>query len=215
MKQLPINEPRSEIALLEKTLGTKFENLEAARLQANTFRDQFEDAVAGLHSDDATVVVFGSLARDEFTNGSDVDWTVLIDGIAAPKHLDLAHRVREIVHSLGAKQPGQEGIFGHLAFSHPIIHQIGGEDDTNRNTTQRILMILESRPIGRPGAYDRILNHVLSRYIAEDARFLEPSARFHVPRFLLNDFALTGEPWLWTLLTNEGVELAMAQLSAT
>jgi hypothetical protein len=50
-------------------------------------------------------------------------------------------------------------------------------------------LILESRPIGRRDAFDRVLNHVLSRYIAEDARFLQSSARFHVPRFLLNDFA--------------------------
>ena len=37
-------------------------------------------------SDDADVVVFGSLARREWTSGSDVDWTMLIDGQADPEH---------------------------------------------------------------------------------------------------------------------------------
>jgi len=50
-------------------------------------------------------------------------------------------------------------------------------------------LLLESRPVGRRDAFDRVINHVLTRYIAEDARFLQVSARFYVPRFLLNDFA--------------------------
>ncbi len=154
-----------------------------------SFRERFEIGVSGLNSDDTSIVAFGSLARDEFTPGSDVDWTILIDGVADPKHFELARQVREVLDAVGAKPPGQEAIFGNMAFSHPIIHQIGGEDDTNRNTTQRILLILESRPIGRKGAYDRVLNQILTRYIAEDSRFLQRDARFHVPRFLLNDFA--------------------------
>jgi len=32
--------------------------------------------------------MFGNAS--EFTSGSDVDWTVLIDGFANPKHLDIA-----------------------------------------------------------------------------------------------------------------------------
>ncbi len=42
-----------------------------------------------------------------------------------------------------------------MAFSHDIIHQIGGQDDTNKNTTQRILLLLESCAIGqRTDAFD-------------------------------------------------------------
>jgi len=189
MQQLMIEEPLSEIVQLEQAVGKHFANLETARNHARSFRDRFEVGLSGLNSDDTSIVAFGSLARDEFTEGSDVDWTVLIDGVANPKHLDLARQVREVLDALGAKPPGPEAIFGNMAFSHPIIHQIGGEDDTNRNTTQRILLILESRPIGRRGAYDRVLDQVLTRYIAEDHRFLQRDARFHVPRFLLNDFA--------------------------
>jgi hypothetical protein len=50
-------------------------------------------------------------------------------------------------------------------------------------------LLLESAPVGRRDAFDRVLDSVLSRYILEDARFLQESAQFHVPRFLLNDFA--------------------------
>jgi predicted nucleotidyltransferase len=188
-QQLPILEPPSELDRLRDTLGVQFPNIDNARAEASRFRQQLESSLFGLTSEDTSIVLFGSLARDEFTSGSDVDWTVLIDGIANPKHLDLAREAGKVLNSLGTREPGQEGIFGSVAFSHEIIHQIGGEDDTNSNTTKRILLVLESRPVGRRDAFDRVLNHVLSRYIAEDARFLQASARFHVPRFLLNDFA--------------------------
>lgn len=188
-EQLLFAEPPSELDRLAETLGVEFSNVQHARAEARSFRRKFEDVLWGMSSADTTVVVLGSLARDEFTCGSDVDWTLLVDGIANPKHLDLAQRVRDVVQSLGAKQPGPEGIFGNMAFSHDIVHQIGGEDDTNSNTTRRILLVLESRPIGRADAFNRVLNHVLFRYVAEDARFLQQDARFHVPRFLLNDIA--------------------------
>jgi len=36
-----------------------------------------------------------------------------------------------------------------MAFRHDIIHQIGGQNDTNKNTNHRILLLLESRAIGK------------------------------------------------------------------
>jgi predicted nucleotidyltransferase len=188
-QQLPILEPPSELDRLRETLGIEFPNIDGARAKARAFRQQVESGLYGLTSEDTSIVLFGSLAREEFTSRSDVDWTVLVDGIANPKHFDVALKTERFLKSLGAKGPGREGIFGKLAFSHEIIHQIGGEDDTNSNTTKRILLVLESRPVGRRDAFDRVLNHVLSRYIGEDARFLQEPAQFHVPRFLLNDFA--------------------------
>jgi predicted nucleotidyltransferase len=188
-QQLPIFEPPSELDRLRETLGIDLPNIDGARAEANAFRQRLESALDGLTSEDTSIALFGSLARDEFTSGSDVDWTVLIDGIANPKHLDVAREMECIVESLGARAPGREKIFGKLAFSHEIIHQIGGEDDTNSNTTKRVLLLLESAPIGRRDAFNRVLDSILSRYIIEDARFLQESAQFHVPRFLLNDFA--------------------------
>jgi len=189
MQQQSLIEPPSELNRLRETLNIELPNINGARIDAQHFRSRFEAAVFGLTSDDTSIVVFGSLARDEFTHCSDVDWTLLIDGVADPKHLDLARQVKGILENMEAKEPGQEGVFGNLAFSHDIVHQIGGEDDSNSNTTRRILLILESHAIGRRDAFNRVLNPVLGRYISEDPRFLQWDAQFQVPRFLLNDFA--------------------------
>ena len=80
-------------------------------------------------------------------------------------------------------QPGRTGTFGKLAFSHNIIHQIGGLDDSNRNTTQRLLLLLESRAVNHQEAYDRVILGILRRYLQNDFR----PFRLKVPRFLLND----------------------------
>ena len=37
-----------------------------------------------------------------------------------------------------------------MAFSHEIVHHIGGQADTNRNTTQRILLLLEATALREP-----------------------------------------------------------------
>jgi hypothetical protein len=34
--------------------------------------------------------------------------------------------------------PGPTGTFGNLGFSHQLVHLIGGQDDTNKNTTQQV-----------------------------------------------------------------------------
>jgi predicted nucleotidyltransferase len=188
-QQLFMIEPVSNVTLLLQRLGLNLPVMDGARLKAQDYRQKLDEGLAELASADVSVVLFGSLARDEFTEGSDIDWTALIDGEADPQHLELARRIRSVVSSIWQKEPGPEGIFGNLAFSHEIVHQIGGEDDSNSNTTKRILLLLESKPVGRRDAYDRVLNHTLTRYIKEDGRFLEVSARYHVPRFLLNDFA--------------------------
>jgi len=143
-------------------------------------------------SEDTSLVVFGSLARGEWTSGSDLDWTYLIDGEANPEHLVIAQKIQKVLrgHKDLFPPPGQTGTFGNMAFSHDIIHQIGGQNDTNKNTTQRILLLLESGVIGkRTDAYDRVIKGVIDRYLEEDNNHLltPDHKKFRVPRFLLND----------------------------
>ena len=178
----------SPVQALEKRLNVRWKNITDARELAAQTRSTLARALRGVDSEDCSVVVSGSLARDEFTSGSDIDWTLLIDGQADPDVIELLPRIGEIVKSV-AKAPGREGTFGTMAFSHDLIHQIGGEDDTNRNATRRILLLLESSPVGRPEAYERVLKNVLQRYINEDDGFRRGSGKYHVPRFLQNDFA--------------------------
>jgi hypothetical protein len=102
-------------------------------------------------------------------------------------------RISQRIHkTLGEKKfvdPGPTGTFGNMAFSHEIVHQIGGQSDTNKNTTQRVLLLLESCFIGKRGeAHERDIRAIINRYLEEDDHHLtSDSKRYRVPRFLLND----------------------------
>jgi predicted nucleotidyltransferase len=177
----------TKVQELEQRLGAHWSHLKQARVFAEQKRQQLQAALTGLDSEDTSIVVSGSLARDEFTEGSDIDWTLLIDGSADPEHHSLYQEIGNKIRPLATKESGAEGLFGSMVFSHDLIHEIGGEDDTNRNTTRRLLLLLESRAVGRDEAYQRVVRSILSRYLLEDRGFLK--GPIHVPRFLQNDFA--------------------------
>lgn len=181
---------------LQSRLGADWMAINDARKFSRAAIERLTSAISGetesLESTETSLVALGSLARMECVLGSDLDWIVLIDGQADPQHLPLTHRIQDtiepIIKTLGLEKPSQRGAFGNMVFSHDILHSIGGEDDTNHNTTIRILLLLESVAIGRSDARGRVLTNILRRYLEEDAFFASgiPKSRA-VPRFLLND----------------------------
>jgi predicted nucleotidyltransferase len=183
-----MSDSTSNTETLEQRIGANWPHLRAARLLAKETKQKLRQALAGLDSEDTSIAVSGSLARDEFTSGSDIDWTLLIDGQADPRHYDLAGEIKVIVDKIAAKPTGAEGTFSAMVFSHDLIHEIGGEDDTNRNTTRRLLLLLESTAVGREDAHQRVVRNILNRYLLEDRGFWK-GLQYRVPRFLQNDFA--------------------------
>jgi predicted nucleotidyltransferase len=172
---------------LERRLGAKWDSLHTVAAQTAEVRQKLETGLSEFSSEDTTVVVFGSLARGEYTAGSDIDWVLLVDGIANPEHLTSSLEIREWLLKNKYKQPGREGTFGGLVFAGDLIHRIGGEDDTNANTTVRLLSLLESTAIGQSVAYDRVNHNVLRRYVMEDYGWVHARNLKNLPRFLLND----------------------------
>jgi predicted nucleotidyltransferase len=188
-KEVTAGFTKNAIDLLAVKTGSDWPNLARARSSARQYLQELKENFTELDTGDTSIVVFGSLARDETTSKSDTDWTLLVDGIADPQHLNVAQEIETRLAKINAKGPGREGTFGSLAFSHEILHWIGGEDDSNANTTRRILLLLESKPIGRTEAWDRVLNNVLSRYLVEDRSLWIKTKERGVPLFLLNDIA--------------------------
>lgn len=184
-------DPPAPILDLRDRLGAEWPWIMASREKSAATMERLGRELGHPHltPPDTTLVVFGSLARGEFTDGSDVDWTLLVDGAANPYHQEAAQRIRCRLGEMGLAPPAPGGPFGSLTFSHDLLHNIGGDDDTNRNTTQRLLLLLESAPVGRDrAAYDRLVGSVLARYVEED--IVSPGdTPYRVPRFLQNDVA--------------------------
>ncbi|HEU4453430.1 MAG TPA: nucleotidyltransferase domain-containing protein [Longimicrobium sp.] len=180
--------PTSELDLLQDKLGLRWDAIGRARGEADRTRAMLEDGLGRYGTEDTSVVVFGSLARGETTSGSDVDWTLLVDGQSYPEQSSAAGEMADWIDRR-FRSPGREATFGGLAFSHDLINKIGGGEDSNRNLTQRILLLLESVPIGRDEAHTRVVRALLERYIHEDFGWLHSANPAQVPRFLQNDIA--------------------------
>ncbi len=178
------------IDTLAAKVGGEWTHIHDAAQASVRERGRLAELTAPFTSEDASFVAFGSLARGEFTAGSDLDWTLLVDGRAALEHREAVRKLSQALTEASVREPGPSGVFGNLAFSHPILHQIGGQDDSNRNTTQRILLLLESEALGDVAAHGRLVDLILDRYIREDKGLVHtrPGAPL-VTRVLLNDIS--------------------------
>jgi predicted nucleotidyltransferase len=177
------------IDLLQSRAGQEWPAISRARVKALETGKRLEKELRGLSSTDASVVVFGSLARKEWTANSDIDWTLLIDGQADPQHLDIAQEVANRLQKKKFIEPGTTGIFGKMTLSHDLVQKIGGLEDTNENLTRRVLLLLESMASGKPDSRERVKKLIFSRYLNDDSGFRHGSLPHKVPRVLLNDIA--------------------------
>jgi predicted nucleotidyltransferase len=179
------------VAKLESAHGAAWTAIGQARRRAIERREELGSLVREARSvpEDTAFVVFGSLAREELTEGSDVDWALLVDGPTDDGHSSAVHRLRALLRERNYKDPGTGGLFGGLAISHELVHRIGGDSDSNRNITQRILLLLESRaPMRTDVVRTRVLRVLLTRYLVDDFGYaMPPKSAARVPRFLLND----------------------------
>jgi predicted nucleotidyltransferase len=174
---------------LSRRFGQQWSNIEKARELSNRKIAELKEKLADLDfSEDTSIVVLGSLGRREFTPDSDIDWYLLVDGIADPRHHDLFLETDRRIKDVASKDVGREKTFATFVSSHSLIHNIGGEDDTNNNLTRRMLLLLESTSVTGSIAHERVVRNILKRYLMEDRSFWRPGGP-HIPHFLLNDFA--------------------------
>ena len=175
------------VAQLSSNVGSIWPHINEAWRQTVALREQLA-ALENFASEDASLIVFGSVGRGEVTEKSDVDWTLLIDGPADPNHAHLVAQIGVHLEELKLEKPGRSETFGVMAFSHELIHHIAGTHDTNQNLTRRILLLFESVAITQPLVREKVIRNVLDRYVTHDivAPIATPPNRV-IPHFLLND----------------------------
>jgi hypothetical protein len=169
--------------LMEES-GKSFPALEAARQLTVERIDARRELLETITFDrDVAVVLMGSWGRAELTAQSDDDYMVLVHGRERETVIPSIDDVAAVFarDPDGFADPGREGIFGKVVFSDELCENIGLDDDTNRNLTRRMLLLLESIPIAGESAHAAAKQDVLTQYLQEAPRPFKP------PRFLLND----------------------------
>jgi predicted nucleotidyltransferase len=96
-------EDKNFVDELRARLAVEWTAILEARRKAEQAREKVSKSLTEMNfvSGDTSVVVFGSLARDEFTDESDLDWTLLVDGQADSDHLAHSTSNPQEAHSRG------------------------------------------------------------------------------------------------------------------
>jgi hypothetical protein len=118
-------------------------------------------------ANNCSLVLFGSLARCEFSDQSDLDWILLVDGNYEDSHLSVVKTVNQKLAASNKIGPASGGIFGSLVLSDCIVDSIGA-DKTIRELSLRMLLLLESVSIGDDKAARRVIHTVLQTYLTRN-----------------------------------------------
>src|SRR6266581_889185 len=111
----------SKLELLEARLGANWPAIHKARLDTSVKREELDQLFRERNSSDTSLVVFGSVARQEVTSGSDLDWILLIDGQSFPEHKEQEREIERTLLSKGFIEPGKSGVFGRMVGSHDLV----------------------------------------------------------------------------------------------
>jgi len=178
-----IDDPRGALGRLQESAGIALEHVAAASAHtAQQLERKASALAAGGLSADMSIVLFGSWARDELTEGSDDDWAVLVVREFNDYDPDVVQAMALAQPHLGAegKKPGAQDVFGVPFDVEGLVRNIGLDADTNTNLTRRMLLLLESREL-RGTIHQQCWDNVLERYLRFGIKNNRP------PRFLLND----------------------------
>ena len=128
---------------------------------------------------DKVVLTCGSYARREASEQSDVDFFVISETKSDASELRnmIAAKIKEVVPN----EPSQGGAFGEEVGRSQLLGNIGGENDSNKNITRRILFLLEGEWLFNESGLRNFRRQILKRYIREDM------ADHQLTLFLLND----------------------------
>lgn len=130
------------------------------------------------HPNVSTVVV-GSLARREASPLSDLDFFVVYEG--APPSDGYLAAVSEVISDAGLRPPSADGAFADVIAKTELLESIGGEEDSNKVLTKRMLLLLESEWLTRQGLFQETISGIVERYIQEGI------TQHQLARFFLND----------------------------
>ncbi len=151
-------------------------SLEYSECQLSKIRDRLKE----LSLDNAALLVCcGSYARREASEQSDIDYVMVSDDTETAT--DLNQRVGSEICSIVPNSPSEDGAFGKPVSRSEILANIGGDDDSNKNITRRILLLLEGEWLFNKEGLRDFRREILERYIGEGM------TDHQLALFLLND----------------------------
>jgi hypothetical protein len=140
-------------------------------------RERLKDMVP----QDEMVFINGSYARREASAGSDIDFYIVTREAQSVEVPAWVADVRAAIENIVPIEPAEDGAFAKLEPRDTLLHNIGGDQDSNQNITRRMLLLLEGEWLFNEQGLKNVRREVLERYIGEGI------TDHQLALFLLND----------------------------
>lgn len=118
------NSTISLLDLLRSRVGSDWPAIRKAHQDTLSLREHLSELFRTRDSPDTTLALFGSVARQEVTSSSDLDWILLIDGQSTPEHKNQERQIEKTLSEAKYIEPGKSGVFGKMVGSHGRIMRI-------------------------------------------------------------------------------------------
>ena len=138
------------------------------------------EEVAGRFS----IVMTGSYGRCEASQESDLDIFTIVDSKDVIKpYRTVTRKLKTAIAKIVPKNPGKTGTFGFGAIISidEILKDIAGVNDTNKNITRRMLMLLEGKALFNARKFTEYRKQLLQTYIKDRVNSGQ------LAKFFLND----------------------------
>lgn len=126
-----------------------------------------------------SVIVAGSYGRMEASSASDFDFFIL-------SYEDVKKEIKEVIKEILVSEsiptPNPDGVFSETLSINDLIENIGHRDDDLPKLAQRMLLLMESRPIYNEVFFKETVEKILNKYL--ELVHIYPTKE---ARFLMND----------------------------
>lgn len=128
-----------------------------------------------------TIVIAGSYGRLEASSNSDFDYFILSDD-PRTNYIEIKNNVNEVLKKVGIDPPNADGVFSKNFQISDLLDGTGSHEDYLPKLGQRMLLLMESRPIYNETLFKETVGKALDKYL--DLVKIHPKKECV---FLLND----------------------------
>ena len=152
--------------------------MERAREFSESKLENLRLKLNGIIAPNDIVLTCGSYARREASDSSDIDFFIISEQSGQPPWIGPA---KEAIKEIVKVEPAAEGAFSSAVQREEMLRNIGGDNDSNKKITQRMLFLLEGEWLFNKTGLHEVRRQILERYIASTM------TDHQLALFLLND----------------------------
>jgi hypothetical protein len=154
---------------------------QAAKIFSNQKVDDLRARLSSLVPNGSIAITFGSYARREASEQSDIDYIIVGPDIAEASRNALMTQVETTVAGIVRIEPSADGAFAKYVVRDEMLRNLGGNRETNETLTRRMLLLLEGEWLSAETEFKNFRRELLGRYVAATPK------DHQLALFLMND----------------------------